>query len=125
MKCVLYGVGDDGIAMHGQYYAVVQTNSSQYSMVIASGGGLGFNKNDTLIFYGSDTGSKGTSTIVSLHSVMQPDSTQGKISPVLSDLKPFTYDDCDFLEVSLPSMKLVSIHGSTAWPLSDSKKTRR
>ena len=102
-----FGAGDDGIAMHGQYYAVVQTNVSQHSMVIASGGGLGFNNNDTLVFYGRDTAGKGSSTVTSLHSVMQPDSTQGKINPALSDLKPFAYDDCDFMEVRFSSTEFV------------------
>lgn len=91
--------------MHGQYYAVVQTNPSQQSMVIASGGGIGFDKGDTLTFYEEDTTGKGSSTVMSLHSVMQPDSTQGKVNPALSDLKPFAYDDCDFMEVSWPSNK--------------------
>ncbi len=93
--------------MHGQYYAVVQVNPSQHSMVIASGGGIGFNKNDTVVFYGKDTANKGSSTVTSLHSVMQPDSTQGKVNPALSDLKPFAYDDCDFMEVSLPNTQTV------------------
>ena len=96
--------------MHGQYYAVVQTDASQRSMIIASGGGLGFNKNDSVVVYGSNTAGKGSSTIVSLHSVMQPDSTQGRKNPLLSDLKPFAYDDCDFMEVSMQSMKLVAPH---------------
>ena len=76
-------------------------------MVIASGGGIGFDRNDTLTFYGKDTVCKGSSTVKSLHSVIQPDSTQGKVNPVLSDLKPFAYDDCDFMEVSLPSTNTV------------------
>ena len=96
----LRGVGDDGIAMHGQYYAVVEIHSNQQSIIIASNGGIGFSKNDTLTFYGNDTACKGSSAITSLHSVTQPDETQGKINPTLSDLKPFAYDDCDFLEVS-------------------------
>ena len=93
--------------MHGQYYAVVQINASQHSMVIATSGGVGFNPGDTLMFYGQDTIAKGSSTVASMHSVMQPDSTQGMLNSVLSDRKPFAYDDCDFMEVSLAVTQLV------------------
>lgn len=91
--------GDDGIAMHGQYYAVADVDPQRQAMTVASNGEFAFDKGDTLIFYGSDTRCKGRAVIVSLHSVDQPDATDGKISENLSDLKPYAYDDCDFMEV--------------------------
>ena len=95
-------IGDDGIAMHGQYYAVVSTDASQHTMIVASAGEFGFLVDDVLTFYGADTVCKGSSTIASLHSVMQPDATDGKSNPILSDLKPFSYDDCDYIQASSP-----------------------
>ena len=105
----LHHTGDDAIALHGEYYTVAHVDSSRHSMIIAAGGDFGFYENDTLTFYGSDTLCKGSSTIASLHSVSQPVSTTGKTVPFLSDLKPFAYDDCDFMEVSLPHMTLGSL----------------
>ena len=91
--------GDDGIAMHGQYYAVADVDLRRQAVTIASNGEFAFDKGDTLTLYGSDTRCKGSAVIVSLHSVGQPDATDGKISENLSDLKPYFYDDCDFMEV--------------------------
>ena len=105
----LHRPGDDAIALHGEYYIVAQIDSSQHSMIIAAGGDFGFYENDTLTFYGSDTVCKGSSTVVSLRSVSQPDSTNGRTIPVLSDMKPYFYNDCDFMEVSTA--------GSHDWPL--------
>ena len=85
--------------MHGQYYAVADVDPGRQAMTIASNGKVAFDRGDTLTVYGSDTRCKGSAVIVSLHSVDQPDATDGKISENLSDLKPYAYNDCDFIEV--------------------------
>ena len=85
--------------MHGQYYAVADVDPGRQAMTIASKGEFAFDKGDTLTFYGADTRCKGSAVVVSLHSVDQPDASDGKISENLSDLKPYAYNDCDFIEV--------------------------
>ncbi len=90
--------GDDGIAMHGGYYAVAATDPAKHTITVASTSGFPFINGDTLIIYGADTEVKASALIEGSHSVDQPDSTTGKISKSLPSDR-LAYDDCDFLEV--------------------------
>ena len=62
--------------------------------------GFPFVNGDALIFYGGNTEVKTSAVIGGSHSVDQPDSTVGMTSKNLLYNDKFTYDDCDFLEVS-------------------------
>ena len=93
-----FAAGDDGIAMHGGYYAVAATDPDKHTITVASTSGFPFINGDTLIIYGANTEVKASAVIEGSHSVDQPDSTSGKISKSLPSDR-LAYDDCDFLEV--------------------------
>lgn len=97
-----FRAGDDGIAMHGQYYAVADSDPRKQTVVIASSSGFPFDRNDSLTLYAPDTQCWGTGVIDALYSVNQPSATNGKQNNALSAKNrgyPYNYDDCDFMQV--------------------------
>jgi len=90
--------GDDGIAMHGEYYAVASSNPSKHTVVVASNAGFPFDKGDGITFYSPDMEEWGTGIIQDSYSVSQPAESDGKKNTALPN---FNYDDVDFMEVSM------------------------
>ena len=113
--------GDDGVAMHGEYYAVAAADPSNRSVVVASTAGFPFDRNDSLTFYSSELECWGSGVIQKLYSVDQPPESEGQINTALNKMK---YDDADFMQVSTPpvSSAVFSRDGhfeSCGFPLKD------
>ena len=100
--------------MHGEYYAVADSDPRRQTVVIASTSSFPFDRNDNLTFYAPDTQCWGTGVIDDLYSVNQPSVTSGKQNKALSanSNNQYNYDDCDFMQVRALGQKLVLSFGN-------------